>query len=247
MTVLINEQSVSEALVDPALQSFIDKVLAEAEEAFTVFRETNTITANGTVGFIERVPGRELLVSVNYGGPWNYRKPLQATVTDFAGNVIVGKGKGGLGRYTKLFQQHADITTVSHVHSPYLGAWAQTHRTLPIRYVPVQRFKLIRELPVYIDRRQQEVDFILDQIKLNPHTPAILEANGGSTVWGKEGLRKTAEFILLLEEGAQIQLLAESLGGSRDYGPGVLAQQWKMAKIFEQAKTEGLVPVTDLA
>ena len=134
MTVLINEQLISEEL-----QNFIDKVLVEAEEAFTVFRETNTITANGTVGFIERVPGQELLVSVNYGGPWNYRKPLQATVTDFEGKVIYGKGKGGLGRYTKLFQQHADITTVSHVHSPYLGAWAQTHRTLPFHYVPVQR------------------------------------------------------------------------------------------------------------
>ncbi len=177
-----------------------------------------------------------LIVAKNWKRPW-----LGLMVRSIKASLVVW------GRYTKIFQQHPDITTVSHVHSPYLGAWAQTHRTLPIRYVPVQRFKLIRELPVYIDRRQQEVDYILDQIKLNPHTPAILEANGGSTVWGKEGLRKTAEFILLLEEGAQIQLLAESLGGSRDYGPGVLAQQWKMAKIFEQAKTEGLVPVTDLA
>ena len=52
MTILVNEQLISEEL-----QNFIDKVLVEAEEAFTVFRETNTITANGTVGFIERVAG----------------------------------------------------------------------------------------------------------------------------------------------------------------------------------------------
>jgi len=228
------------------LDTFVAKVLVEAQLAFDVFRETGTITANGTVGFVERVPGEDKIVIVNDPGPFNRGKKLEAVVAGFDGTIYQGKG-GGVGRYTKIFQQHPDITTVSHVHSPYLGAWAQTHRTLPIRYVPVQRFKLIRELPVYIDRRQQEVDFILDQIKLNPHTPAILEANGGSTVWGKEGLRKTAEFILLLEEGAQIQLLAESLGGSRDYGPGVLAQQWKMAKIFDQARSEGLVPVTDLA
>jgi ribulose-5-phosphate 4-epimerase/fuculose-1-phosphate aldolase len=228
------------------LDTFVAKVLVEAQLAFDVFRETGTITANGTVGFVERVPGEDKLVIVNDPGPFNRVKKLEATVAGFDGTVYQGR-PGGVGRYTKIFQQHPEITTVSHVHSPYLGAWAQTHRTLPIRYVPVQRFKLIRELPVYIDRRQQEVDFILDQIKFNPHTPAILEANGGSTVWGKEGLRKTAEFILLLEEGAQIQLLAESLGGSRDYGPGVLAQQWKMAKIFDQAKSEGLVPVTDLA
>ena len=240
MTVLINERPVT-----AELQAFIDQVVAEAEAAFTVFRETNTITANGTVGFIERVPGEELLVSVNYGGPWNHRKPLQATVTDFSGNVIVGKGKGGLGRYTKLFHTHPDITTVSHVHSPYLGAWAQTHRTLPFHYVPVQRYQLARELPVYIDRRQAEVDFILDKIAENPFNLAILEANGGSTVWGKTGLRATAEFILLLEEGAQIQLLADALGGSRPYGPGVLTQQWKMSGLYERATELGLVPGID--
>ncbi|ANC03692.1 class II aldolase/adducin family protein [Pseudomonas parafulva] len=237
MTVLINEQ------ID--LDTFVDQVVAEAEAAFTVFRETHTITANGTVGFIERVPGQELLVSVNYGGPWKRHQPLQASVSDFAGNVVRGKAKGGLGRYTKLFQTHADVTTVSHVHSPYLGAWAQTHRTLPFHYVPVQRYQLARELPVYIDRRQAEVDFILDKIAENPFNLAILEANGGATVWGKQGLRATAEFILLLEEGAQIQLLADALGGSRPYGPGVLTQQWKMSGLYERATELGLVPGID--
>lgn len=230
------------------LEAFAAQVLADAKIAFAAFRNTGTITANGTVGFVERVPGEEKLVIVNDPGPFNWDgRGLHAVVVDFEGNVVLGKGSGaGSTRYTKLFKEHADITTISHVHSPYLGAWAQTHRTLPIRYVPVQRYNLIREIPIYIDRRQQEVDFILDQIKLNPHNTAILEANGGSTVWGKQGLRKTAEFILILEEGAQIQTLADAIGGSRDYGPGVLAQQWKMAKIYDQAKGLNLLPATDL-
>ena len=53
MTAIVHAQPITQEL-----QDFIDKVLLEAEEAFTVFRETNTITANGTVGFIERVPGQ---------------------------------------------------------------------------------------------------------------------------------------------------------------------------------------------
>jgi L-ribulose-5-phosphate 4-epimerase len=222
--------------------AFVEQTKQEAQLAFDVFRETNTITANGTVGFVQRVPGHELLVSVNYPGPFNRGKELRATVTGFDGTVYIGKGPAGQGRYTKLFIEHPDVTTISHVHSPALGAWAQTHRTLPIRYVPVQRYKLIRELPVYIDRRQAEVDFILDNLKINPHTPAILEANGGATVWGTKGLRDTAEFILILEEGAKIQLDAEAIGGSRDYGPGVLAQQFKMSGLTEQAKELGLLP-----
>jgi hypothetical protein len=69
-----------------------------------------------------------------------------------------------------------------------------------------------------------------------------LEANGGSTVWGKQGLRKTAEFILILEEGARLQALAEPLGGSRQFGPGVLAQQFKMSGLTEEARRLGFLP-----
>jgi hypothetical protein len=225
------------------IATFVAQTTEAAELAFRVFRETGTITANGTVGFIERIPGENLLVSLNDPGPFNQGQPLRPLVFGFDGTVHVGDSKGGgVGRYTKIFEQHADITTVSHVHSPYLGAWAQTHRTLPIRYVPVQRYLLSKELPVYVDRRQPEQEFILERLRIDQHTPAILEANGGSTVWGKQGLRKTAEFILILEEGARLQLLAEAIGGSREYGPGVLAQQYKMSGLTDDARKLGFLP-----
>lgn len=229
--------------LSPAALAFVKKTVEEAELAFRVFRETGTITANGTVGFVERIPGESKLVSINDPGPFERGKPLAPRVLGFDGKATQGaNGAAGQGRYTKIFEQHPDITTVSHVHSPFLGAWAQTQRTLPIRYVPVQRYLLSREIPVYLDRRQAEQDFILERLRVDPHTPAILEANGGSTVWGKGGLRKTAEFILILEEGARLQLLAESIGGSREYGPGVLAQQFQMSGLTEQARALGFLP-----
>ncbi|CAG0965226.1 hypothetical protein MYXO_00991 [Myxococcaceae bacterium] len=232
-------------VLSPETRAFVDQTVEEAKLAFRVFRETGTTTAQGTVGFVQRVPGEEKLITVNYPGPFNPDKEITATVVGFDGTVYLGKNGAGAGRYLKLFQQYADVTTISHVHSPHLGAWAQTHRSLPIRYVPVIRFKLFKELPVYIDRRQQEVDFILDRIQENPHTQAILEANGGSTVWGKKGLRELAEYILILEEGARLQILAESIGGSRDLGPGVWKQQWKMGGLYEQGLELGLIPPTD--
>jgi hypothetical protein len=225
------------------VSAFVEKVKEEAALAFEVFRETGTITANGTVNFTERVPGEKKLVSVAYPGPWNRGQPLEASVIGFDGTVFLGKSRGD--KWLKLFAQHPEITTISHVHAPHLAAWAQTHRNLRIHYVPAQRNHLIRELPSYIDRRQAQEDFILDQLRLNPNTPAILEANGGSTVWGKDGLRKTAEFILLLEEGARVQILAESIGGSREYGPGVLVQQWGRRDLVDKARTLGLLPAAD--
>lgn len=223
------------------LSTFIDEQRDLAEYAFEVFRQSNTITANGTVNFVQRVPFEDTLISINYAGPWKRDIKSTVSVETLAGEVLLGRKAGG-GRYNKLFREHADVTTISHVHAPNLGAWAQTHRTLPVRYVPVQRFHLFKELPNYIDRRQAEVDFILDQLKIDIEHRAILEANGGATVWGRKGLQETAEFILLLEEGAQIQLLAELIGGSRDYGPGVLNQQWKMSGLTEKAQALGLLP-----
>jgi len=226
------------------VRDFVDHTVAEAQNAFDAFRETGTITANGTVGFIERVPGEQLLVSVNYPGPFKRDEPLKADVFGLDGTPHVGSGRAAT-RYLAVFNAHADITSLSHVHTPNLGAWAQTHRSLPFTYVPVQRFQLARSLPVYIDRRQDEAEFILQVLRENPRTPAIIEANGGSTVWGWKGLHDLAEFILLLEEGADIAIRSEAIGGPRDFGPGVLRQQWKMSGLFDTANQEGLLPATD--
>lgn len=245
MSAVIAELEVSKQLSSATLD-FVEETRRTAELAFHALRSTNSLTANGTVGFVERIPGEEKLVVVNDPGPFRPNQAPVASVVGFDGSVYAGKGNGGANRYVKLFIEHADITSISHVHSPALGAWAQTHRSLPIRYVPVQRFQLVREIPIYIDRRQAEVDFILDQISDNPHATAILEANGGATVWGRAGLQKLAEFILILEEGAKIQIAAEAIGGSRDFGAGVLRQQWKMSGLYEQAKDLRLLPSTDL-
>jgi L-ribulose-5-phosphate 4-epimerase len=229
--------------LSPTALDFVNGVVEQAANIFRAYRETGTITANGTVGFIERIPGEDKLVSVNLPHPFDRDKPLKASVVGLDGTVY--RGTSNI-RYLKLFNAQPAITSLSHVHSPNLAAWAQTHRSLPISYVPVQRFHLARELPVYIDRRQQEQDFILEKLAENPLIPAIIEANGGATVWGWKGLRDLAEFILLLEEGADIQIRAQALGGSRTYGPGVLRQQWKMGGRYDEARGLNLLPATDL-
>ena len=137
---------------------------------------------------------------------------------------------------------HPELTTAVHVHSPFLGAWSQTHRTFRITYVPAQRTTLARELPVYVDRRQDHGDFILQELERHPEIPGILEANGGSSFWGRDGFLQTARYIELIEEAARLQTIAVGLGGSQEYGPGVLGQQWKMGGIYERALANGLVP-----
>ncbi len=219
--------------------AFVLQAQKDARKAFRVLRETRTLSASGTLSFTQRIPGEELLINLGYTGPWgDDLDEVRTSVVGFDGTAYLGSaGRGGEGRYTALFRKHPDVTTISHIHTPHLGAYAQAHSVLPFLYVPVQRHRFVRELPVYIDRRQPEVDFILDQLERDAEIPGIVEANGGATIWGKKGLLALADSILLLEEGAYFQVLASALGGSKPLGPGVLQQQWRMSGLVSKETT----------
>jgi hypothetical protein len=218
---------------------FIQKAQNDARKAFRVLRETRTLSASGTLSFVQRVPGSEKLVNLGYIGPWGDDPDEVATsVVGFDGAVYLGKGAGqGEGRYTKLFKEFPDFQTIAHIHTPHLGAYSQAHLPLPLLYVPNRRFRTTKELPVYIDRRQQEVDFILDVLRKDKEIPAIIEANGGATAWSFKGLIELAKDIILLEEGAWFQVLATGLGHSKPFGPGVLTQQWRMGGLIPRDAT----------
>lgn len=219
---------------DPRLLSFAADVKRETERVFAFLRDTGTLTASLTFQLAQRVPGEDKVVGVGFAPPWAARQGAQLAIVAFDGTVLYSEGPAGLSgtRYARLIAQRPDVDTAVHAHTPHLGAWSSAHRALPLLYVAAQRHTLARELPVYIDRRQAEIDFILEQLERTPQLPAILEANGGATFWNKS-VQKIAQSILLLEEGARLQTIAEQLGGSKPYGPGVLEQQWKMTGLLD--------------
>lgn len=219
-------------ILSPDALAFVLQAEKDARKAFRLLRETRTISPSGTLFYGVRIPGEDKLVTLNYAGLWadDPDAPITAVI-DFAGNSLWSNPPGGTARYLKLFKQHPDIQAISHVHTPHLGAYSQAHSELPLLYVPNRRFRFSDRLPVYINRRQAEVDFILDSLEQDREVPGIVEANGGATVWSWKGLRDLTNQIVLLEEGAQFQILAAALGGSKPFGPGVLEQQWKMGKL----------------
>jgi len=213
--------------------SFIRQTQADARKAFRLLRETHTISPSGTVGFAVRIPGEDKIITLAYAGLWAEDPDAPITqVLDFEGNTHWGEDRtSGEARYLKIFRQHPDFQAISHVHAPHLGAYSQAHAELPLLYVPNRRFRFSTHLPVYVNRRQAEADFILEAIEADRQVPAIVEANGGATVWSWKGLRHLVDQVVLLEEGARFQVLAAALGGSKPFGPGVLEQQWKIGKL----------------
>jgi L-ribulose-5-phosphate 4-epimerase len=214
------------------LVTFVTQVKRDFAKAFHVLKETRTLSATYTFQAYVRVPGEAKVVAVHAPDAWADDQEIKATVAGFDGTVYSGganSGSAGL-RYGKVFEVNSGVDVVIHVHGPYLGAWAGAHRVLPLLYAPAQRHTLAREIPVYIDRRGGEAAFINDTIRRNADTPAILEANGGSTFWGKN-IIDVSKYILILEEAAYFQGLAEVLGGTKDFGPGVVEQQWAMGHV----------------
>lgn len=233
----------TESGLSPAIADFVENAARNAQKAFTVFRETGTVSANGTVNFVERVPGEEIAIALNEPGPWADDKTVKPIVATFDGTVLSGSGRAGfVTSYADVFRAHPEITTVVHIHTPWLGGWAQTHRTLPIRYAASQRLTLSREIPPHINRRQPASEFILERLQTDPHLVAIFEANGGANVIGRDGLLETAKFIVLLEEGAQFQAIAETLGGSAEFDPTNLEAQWSRSGLVDEARKLGLIP-----
>jgi hypothetical protein len=205
------------------LEPFVAQVERDFAKAFRVLKDTRTLSATHTFQAYVRVPGEAKVVAVHAPDGWADDQTIKGVVQAFDGGP---QGK----RYGKVFEVNSHVDVVIHVHGPHLGAWAGAHRVLPLLYAPAQRHTLAREIPVYIDRRGGEAAFINETIRQNAATPAILEANGGSTFWGKN-IIDVSKYILILEEAAYFQGLAEVLGGTKPFGPGVVEQQWAMGHV----------------
>ncbi|RQZ70166.1 class II aldolase/adducin family protein [Burkholderia sp. Bp9004] len=221
--------SVTSTIDSGELVAFVERATREFTQAERVLKDTRTLSATNTFQAFQRVPGTELIVALSAPSPWAASREIQPVVVTFDGDVLHGDARaGGNGpRYADVFREVPEVGVVIHVHGPYLGAWASAHRPLPIRYAPAARYTRAREIPVYVDRRPGEPRFIVDTIRRDREVPAIIEANGGATFWGKSIL-DVSKYILILEEAAYFQALAEPLGGSLEFGPGALEQQWKM-------------------
>lgn len=209
------------------LNAYIDQAKRDAIFAYGFLRETGTLTASH-IGFniAHKIPDHDKLLTVSFPPPWSRDREPKATLTDFLPTHILSEAR-------------LDADTVAHAHTPFLAAWSLAQKAFPIRYVAPQRQLLAREIPNHLERRRSQLDVIQERLDKYPDLappPGLLESNGGANIWGR-GILKTAELILLIEEAARIQAIAEQIGGAKEYTEGALEVQWSRTGLVEKGKS----------
>jgi L-ribulose-5-phosphate 4-epimerase len=211
----------------PALDDYVNLALADATHAFNFLKESGTLAASLIFNVAHRVPGHDRLLSIRFPQPWARDKTITHELSAFSERPE-----------NPLHEARLNADTLIHAHTPYLAAWSLSHRPFPILYVAAARHILAREIPNHLERTRSVIEVIRERLDRHPNLappPGLLESNGGANFWGR-GIVKTAERILLIEESARIQAIAEQIGGPQPYTPGALELQWKRTGLLEESK-----------
>jgi L-ribulose-5-phosphate 4-epimerase len=206
---------------------YVDQALADATHAFNFLKDSGTLAASLIFNVAHRIPGRDQLLSIRFPQPWAREKTVSHELSVFSEHPE-----------SPLHEIRLDADTLIHAHTPYLAAWSLSQRPFPILYVAAARHILAREIPNHLERTRSVIEVIRERLDRYPTLappPGLLESNGGANFWGR-GIVKTAERILLIEESARIQAIAEQIGGAQPYTPGALELQWKRTGLLEKSK-----------
>lgn len=206
---------------------YVDEAKSDSIHAFEFLRQTGTLSASWIFGVTHKIPGYDQLLSVRFPGPWERDQTPSISFSKFSEQ-----------KNHVLHEERLDADTFIHAHTPHLAAWSLAQKPFPILYVAAQRHFLAREIPNHLERKREPLDVIRERLDRHPEwaaPPALLESNGGANFWGR-GILRTAQLILLIEESARLQAIAEQIGGAKEYTPGALEVQWSRTGLWEKSK-----------
>lgn len=178
------------------------------------------------------------------GGLWitptaiNYAdlSETQITLVDAAGRVQAGAAPSSeLPLHRFIYDLRSDVAAIVHVHPPYATALAIAHRPLQAVHYTIAQLGGRVPLAPYAPYGSQELA-LKTGTALGAGCAVLMANHGALTVGGT--LRQAYGRALLLEELAELQVLATQAGGARPLSQGDIAM------IAERIATYGTPPQT---
>lgn len=197
--------------------------IVEASESLFI---NGVMSHSGHANLSARVDDSSMLLTID--GQVRSLGVDRLALVDFDGSVREGDldptNAEIVAMHGEVYRLRHDVGGIIHVHSPNLLAFALAHRPLPCRYEALLRFGQAEDVPVvpWAPRgTERSVGGIIDVLRSNPGTNAVILANHGVLVLGANP-RQAASLATVLEEAAEAEIAAASLGGARDFPEGAL-------------------------
>ncbi len=171
------------------------------------------------------------------GGTLDNLSPDDLAVLDLDGNVVDGNlGPASneiIHMHGEVYKKRPDIGSVIHTHSPHVTAFALASKPIEPSYEALVRFDFTEAIPVakYGPRGSaRSVSNIIDVV--GPNTRAVLLENHGLLAFD-ENIDKVVHSIFILEEAAEMILLADAVGGAKPIPAELLGETRDRRTEFE--------------
>ncbi|KJE76026.1 class II aldolase/adducin family protein [Ferrimicrobium acidiphilum] len=194
------------------------------KQADMIVHAAHTLFANevmshsGHANLSARLDDERMLLTID-GQVRNLTSERVATVA-LDGTVLEGEldptNAEIIAMHTEIYKLRPAVGGIIHTHSPNLLAFAMANVVLPCRYEALLRWGQAVDVPVapWAPRGSaKSVSAIIDQVKAHPDTNAVILGNHGVLVFASDPLA-TAQLLTVLEEAAEAELAAVSLGGA---------------------------------
>lgn len=191
------------------IRSTMLELMEIAKRAFNAHLQT------GTGGNISaRVGGSSVVVIKPSGVGFSECNPENLLVVDLEGKILKGSTKPSkdMPFHLGIYRVRPEINGIVHVHSPWATAWAVLGEEIPTMTVQsLSKFGRIPLVPSGPDGSKEESESVTNAFRDTAVLVATLQNHGAVGV-GKT-LRAAEEFVELVEETAQIAMLARLAKG----------------------------------
>lgn len=199
-----------------------DELVAAAQALFTA----GVMSHSGHANLSARLDAESFLLTPGFVRDLG---PGDLAVVSLDGRVLDGELRSVsteiIAMHSAVYRARPHVGAVIHTHSPSATAFAVAHRPLPCRTEPMLRFGQPEEVPVVPwGPRGSDVSVrgIVDVLEQRPTTSAALLANHGLLVFGPDSTA-TAHLVVAIEESAEAEIAAATIGGAVDFPEGALA------------------------
>lgn len=175
------------------------------------------------------------------GGTLDHLSPEDLAVLDMDGNLVQGKiGPASneiIHMHAAVYKKRPNVGSVIHTHSPHITAFALASKPIEPSYEALVRFDFTEAIPVakYGPRGSaRSVANIIDVV--GPNTKAVLLENHGLLAFD-ENIDKVVHSIFILEEAAEMILLADAVGGAKPIPSELLGETRDRRTEFETTGT----------